>query len=503
MPRTVVLVLTALGASIAADASAASCDALARLALPNTTIRMARDVAAGAFVPPNAAPLPPGPNQWADLPAFCRVAAMLTPSSDSDIKIEVWLPRNWNGRVLVVGNGAWNGFISYVAMADALRRGYATSATDTGHAGPGAGFGMGHPEKVTDFAYRAVHETTVAAKAMVAAHYGAPAKRSYWRGCSAGGRQGLKAAQMFPADFDGIVAGSPGLDWSGRSAQAVRIAQATQAPASRLTPAALQTLHAAVVAACDGHDGVTDGLIATPAACTFDPATLVCTGGTTGRACLTAAQAATARLIYSPIDAPASTREIPGLARGSELGWTDRGWSLSARASGLDHFRYLVFADPKWDVAQFTLATDVRRLAEGVSASIDARSTELKPFFDRGGKLLQYHGWSDPQITPLASVAYYERVVAANGGAAKIGTSYRLFMAPGMAHCSGGEGPSAFDELTALEAWVETGKAPDTILATQVREGKPVRTRPLCPYPQVASYTGRGSLDEAANFVCK
>ena len=503
MPRTVVLVLAALSAGIAADASAAPCDGLASLKLPNTAIRMARQVAAGAFEPPNG-PLPPGPNPWADLPAFCRVAAMLTPSRDSDITIEVWLPsQNWNGKVQAVGNGAWNGFISYLAMADALRRGYAVSATDTGHAGPGASFGLGHPEKVTDFASRAVHEMTVAAKAMVAAHYGTPAHRSYWVGCSAGGRQGLKAAQMFPADFDGIVAGAPGLDWSGRSAQAVRVVQATAPPESRLTPAALQTLHAAVVTACDAHDGVTDGLIAKPAACTFDPATLVCKGGSANSACLTAAQAATARLIYSPIASPASPREIPGLARGSELGWTDRGWSLSARASGLDHFRYLVFADPKWDVSQFTLATDIARLSEGVQASIDARDANLKPFFDRGGKLLQYHGWSDPQITPLASVAYYERVAAANGGAAKIDKSYRLFMAPGMAHCADGEGPSDFDELAALEAWVESGQAPDAILATQVRDGRVDRTRPLCPYPQVASYTGRGSLDAAANFVCK
>ena len=207
---------------------------------------------------------------------------------------------------------------------------------------------------------------------------------------------------MFPNDFDGIIAGSPGLDWSGRTAQAVRIAQALQKEEARFTPAKAQVLHTAVVTACDGLDGLKDGLIENPAACKFDPAVLVCKGGEEP-ACLTQAQAETAKLIYSPIVDAKTKREIPGLAPGSELGWTDMGWSPSARATGLDHFRYLVFADPQWDVQNFNVATDVPRLTEGAIAVIDARDTNLKPFFDRGGKLIQYHGWSDPQITPLAS----------------------------------------------------------------------------------------------------
>ena len=307
---------------------------------------------------------------------------------------------------------------------------------------------------------------------------------------------------MFPADYDGIIAGSPGLDWTGRSAQAVRIAQALQNPEARLTPAALQVLHTAVVAACDGIDGVKDGLIENPAACTFDPEVLACTGAA-GPACLTPAQVDTARLIYSPIVDATTKREIPGLAPGSELGWTELGWSPSARATGLDHFRYLVFADPQWDVQKFDVATDVARLSDGVIAAIDARDPKLGPFFERGGKLLHYHGWSDPQITPLASPAYYDRVAAEHGGVAAIRGSYRLFMVPGMAHCSGGEGPNDFDELKALEQWVEQGQAPDRILASHAKDGKIDRTRPLCPYPQVARYTGTGSIDDAANFVCK
>ena len=486
------------------QAYGASCESVTTLNLPNVKVTAAAEVAPGAFVPPGAPPRGGGPGAaFSGLPTFCRVAATLTPSSDSDIKIEVWLPTSgWNGKLQAVGNGAWTGSIAYPAMAEGLRRGYATTSTDTGHVGGSASFGMGHPEKVTDFAYRSEHEMTVTAKAIINKFYGNAPKFSYWTGCSAGGRQAMKAAQMFPNDFDGIIAGSPGLDWSGRTAQAVRIAQALQKEEARITPAKAQVLHSAVVAACDALDGVKDGLIENPIACKFDPAVLVCKGGEEP-ACLTQAQADTAKLIYSPIVDAKTKREIPGLAPGSELGWTDMGWSQSARATGLDHFRYLIFADPQWDVQKFNVATDVARLTEGVSGDVDARSTNLKPFFDRGGKLIQYHGWSDPQITPLASTMYYDRVVAANGGRSKVHSSYRLFMAPGMAHCGGGEGPNDFDELTALEQWVENGKAPDMIPASHATQGKVDRTRPLCPYPQVASYKGSGSIDEAANFVCK
>jgi feruloyl esterase len=488
-----------------AHASAASCESVTALNLANTKVTMATEVAPGAFAPPGAGARGGNPGAaFAGLPAFCRVAATLTPSSDSDIKIEVWLPMSgWNGKFQAVGNGAWQGSIGYAAMAEALRRGYATSSTDTGHVGGSASFGMGHPEKVTDFAYRSEHEMTVTAKAIVNTFYGSAPKFSYWTGCSAGGRQAMKAAQMFPNDFDGIIAGSPGLDWSGRTAQAIRIAQALQKEEARFTPAKAQVLHTAVVNACDQLDGLKDGLIENPAACKFDPAVLVCKGGEEP-ACLTQAQVDTAKLIYSPIVDAKTKREIHGLAPGSELGWTDMGWSASARATGLDHFRFLVYADPTWDIAKFNVATDVARLTENsINAAIDARDPNLKPFFDRGGKLIQYHGWSDPQITPLASTQYYDKVAAANGGRSKVHSSYRLFMAPGMAHCGGGEGPNDFDELTALEQWVEHGKAPDMIPASHVRDGKVDRTRPLCPYPQVASYKGSGSVDEASSFVCK
>ena len=245
-----------------------------------------------------------------------------------------------------------------------------------------------------------------------------------------------------------------------------------------------------------------DGLIENPQRCTFDPAVLQCKGSD-GAACLTAAQVETARLIYSAAVNPRTKREITGLAPGSELGWTDLGWTSSARATGLDHFRFLVFKDPDWDVQMFNFASDIARAEDMDGDTINALDPNLKPFIDRGGKLIQYHGWSDPQISPGNSTQYYARVLEALGGAGKAHGSYRLFMAPGMAHCGGGEGPNTFDMVGALEQWVEHGKAPDQIIASHSTNGGVDRTRPLCPYPQVAAYKGSGSPDEAANFVCR
>jgi len=504
---------------VASYAHAATCESLAMLTLPQATVDTAQMVAAGAFTQPGGR-AGRGGNPFGNLPAFCRVALTAKPSSDSDIKIEVWLPASaaasaqgsgapgsggtagsgWNGKYQAVGNGAWTGTIGYAAMADALRRGYATSSTDTGHVGGSASFAMNHPEKAIDFAYRSEHEMVLKSKAIINAFYSSAPKYSYWNGCSAGGRQALKEAQMFPADFDGIIAGSPGADWSGRSAQAVRIAAVLENEAARLTPAHQQLLHNAVVAACDALDGLKDGLISNPASCKFDPKVLQCTNGD-GPDCLSAAQVETVRAIYSPLKS--GNREIAGLAYGSELNWTNLGWSQSARATGLDHYRYLVYNDPEWQVSKFNAETDPVKLEKGESGQIDARNPDLKAFFGRGGKLLMYHGWADPQISPFNATMYYEQVLKTSGGAGKVNTSYRLFMAPGMAHCGGGEGPNDFDKVASLEQWVEQGKAPDQIVASHSKEGNVDRTRPLCPFPQIATYKGSGSIDEAASFVCK
>jgi len=484
--------------------AASSCDALASLALPNATITSAQEVAAGAFRPaanPDSDEPPPNARAFAALAAFCRVAATLKPSSDSDIKMEVWLPAaNWNGKYLAVGNGAFSGSVNYPQMAPALARRYATSSTDTGHPGNTGSFALGHPEKAIDFGWRAVHEMTLASKTIVNAYYDARPRLSYWNGCSAGGRQALKEAQRFPSDYDGIIAGSPGLDWTGRAAQAVRGARLLQDETARLTPAKAQLLHRAVLDACDATDGLKDGLIADPTKCSFDPGALQCNGADEST-CLTPAQVKTARTLYSPLGDAGTKRETAGLQRGSELGWTNLGWTASARATGLDQFRFIVAKDPTWEVDRFDAQTDLGRADAADAGLINAMDVNLKPFIDRGGKLIQYHGWSDPQISPGNSVQYYQRVEQALGP--KVRDAYRLFVAPGMGHCRGGEGPNVFDVVTALEQWVEQKHAPDQIIASHATNGTVDRTRPLCPYPQVAWYSGSGSPDDAANFSCR
>jgi feruloyl esterase len=485
--------------------AASSCESLASMALPGATITMAQSVPAGGFTQPDARGGRGGQNDPAkNLPAFCRVAATLKPSNDSDIKIELWMPAaNWNGKFQAVGNGAFTGNIAYPALMTALGRGYAAASTDTGHAGGSASFGLGHPEKVVDFGWRSVHEMTVASKKIVAAFYESGPKFSYWNGCSAGGRQAMSEAQRFAADFDGIIAGAPGLDWTGRAAQAVRVAQALQKDeAARLTPAKAQLVHKAVLDACDAIDGVKDGVLEDPKKCKFDPGVLQCKGAEDA-SCLSTAQVQTVRLLYSSQVNPKTKREITGLEPGSELGWTDLGWTGSARATGLDQFRFLVFKDPQWDVDRFNFETDIVRAEEADNNTINALDPNLKAFFDHGGKLIQYHGWADPQISPGNSVQYYRRVADTLGGFAKVQPSHRLFMAPGMGHCGGGEGPNTFDMVAALEQWVENKKAPEQIVASHSRNGAVDRTRPLCPYPQTANYKGSGSTDEAANFVCR
>jgi feruloyl esterase len=256
-----------------------------------------------------------------------------------------------------------------------------------------------------------------------------------------------------------------------------------------------------VLRACDALDGVTDGLLEDPAQCSFDPAVLQCSGSD-GAACLTSSQVETVRLIYSSPSNPKTTRPIPGLARGSELGWTDLGWTASARATGLDQFRFLVFKDPAWTIQRFNFDADIVRAEEADGGTINALDPNLRPFIARGGKLIQYHGWSDPQIAPGSSTQYFSRV-RETIGTDKLGDSYRLFMVPGMGHCGGGEGPNTFDMLTALEDWVEHGKPPDRILASHSTNGVVDRTRPLCPYPQRAVYRGAGGIDDAASFACQ
>jgi feruloyl esterase len=480
---------------------AATCDGLKSLSLENATITMTETVAAGQFSLPATGRGAAQQNAaFKQLPAFCRVAATLKPSSDSDIKIEVWLPASgWNGKYQAVGNGGWAGVISYSAMGEALARGYATSSTDTGHVGGSGSFALGHQEKLIDFGYRSEHEMTVKSKAILNAFYGNGPRYSYWNGCSTGGRQGLKEAQKYPNDYDGIIAGAP----ANRTAISLWIADAVLKDKASYIPASkYPVIHEAVLNACDALDGAKDGLIEDPRQCKFDPKVLLCKAED-GQSCLTAPQVEAARKIYSPAKNPRTGKELfNSLVPGTELAWGVQAAGPEPSANIFDHFKYVVFKDPKWDWRTFDFDKGIE-LSEKPDANVmNATDPNMKEFFAHNGKLLLYHGWSDTNVPTLNTIKYYETVLNTMG-AGKVSDNIRLFLEPGMGHCSGGEGPNAFDKIGTLEKWVEQGKTPDVIQASHSSHGQVDRTRPLCAYPKTAHYKGAGSIDDASNFVCK
>ena len=492
-----------------------ACAALATRPLPNTTITAAQAVTTGSFTPPGAGPI-------AGLPPFCRVAGTIAPTSDSQILFEVWLPlEKWNGKFAGVGNGGWAGVISFPQLAEHLRRGYAAASTNTGHeAAPGqnmARFAFDKPEQLIDFAYRSHHETAVKGKSLTEGLYGKPPAQSYFVGCSSGGYEGLMAAQRFPGDYNGIVAGMPANNWTRLMAGDLDATLAVfQEPGSQLPPPALGVLHRAAIAQCDAADGVTDGVLEDPRRCQFDPASLVCSANQDPATCLTKPQAEAARRIYAGVKDPNSGAQLyPGLARGSEPFWPNRD-PANPFPIPISHFKWLVFGDPNWDWRTFRFTDPASyqafQKAEAKFAPIlNATDPNLRAFRDRGGKLIQYHGWNDQLISPQNSIDYYESVLSLFGSGSRdraatlrdVQSFYRLFMAPGMAHCAGGTGPNTFDMLAALERWVERGVAPDQVIASRLVGGVADRIRPLCPYPQVATYKGKGDTNDAANFVCR
>lgn len=427
----------------------------------------------------------------------------------------------WNGKFAGVGNGGWAGTISYGSLGAQLRRGYATASTDTGHeAEPGenaARFAFERPELLVDFAYRSQHETAQQAKLLVQVFYGKAPAHSYFIGCSSGGYQGLMEAQRFPADYDGIVAGMPANNWTRLMAGDLDgILAVLQDPDSHLSVAALGLLHRGAIAACDADDGVVDGVLDDPRRCSFDPAVLTCDDGNPKPgSCLTPAQVQAARRVYDGLKDPRTGAQLfPGLARGSEPFWPHRD-RTNPFTIPIAHYKWLVFGDPAWDWTTFRFTDpadyDAHVKAEGRLAPVlNATSPDLRAFRQRGGKLLQYHGWNDQLIAPVNSIDYYESVVSfveqgqdRTQALADVQRFYRLFMAPGMAHCGGGTGPNTFDMQTVLEDWVERGSAPDRVVATRSVNGVVDRLRPLCPYPQVAVYTGEGDTNDDANFTCR
>ena len=455
-------------------------------------------------------------------PAYCRVTGLLAP----EIAFEVSLPAKWNGRFYMIGNGGFAGDAldnpGRVAQRnEALKLGFAFAQTNTGHDArkePGATFVLSNPQKAIDYAYRAVHLTARTTQEITKAYYDTPISHSYWNSCSNGGRQGLIEAQRFPADFDGVIAASPWVDQTGFTVGAIWNQQALSAVS--LTPAKLALVANKVMEKCDAIDGLKDGLIDDPRKCNFDPARDVpaCSAGADGSDCLTPAQAAAVAKVYS---GPSSHGKpiFPGYMPGSEAvvsslfgGGTGSAWLnvIVATQPGRKPadfnlaegaIQYLAPKPPKpdYDYQTFNFDRDLH-LLDAWSKLADAKNPDLSAFRKHGGKLLMTYGWADPILQPMMGVNYFQQAVSKNGPDTE--EFFRLFMAPGMGHCGGGIGPDRHDAMTAMIDWVEKGKAPDSMVASRVVDNQVVRTRPLCPYPQVARYSGQGSIDQAANFRC-
>src|SRR5215475_11795686 len=489
----------------AALAAPTPCGNLKSTTLPNTTITMAESVPAGTFNPPPGPAAPEGQRGGGQpavlsVPAFCRVAAILRPSSDSEIEMEVWLPETWNGKFQFVGGGGWAGVISYPALATALNEGYATASTDTGHKGGTANFAIGHPEKLVDFAYRAVHESTVKSKAIMTTFYDRAPRLSYWNGCSTGGRQGLMEAQRYPEDFHAIVAGAPANYQTHLHTWDLGVSvPVLKNPAGAVSRAKGIELNKAVIQACDAKDGVKDGLLNDPRMCKFDPSTLLCKAGDSD-SCLTAPQIESVKRMYAPAKTSSGTVVFPGKEPGSEATWTAIRAAEAPAAVSLGSF-LVSNENLNWDWKTFDLDRDLKVVDEKVGSIVNAINPDLSAFKARGGKLILYHGWNDTAISPGNTVNYYNSVLAKMG--AKQDNWIRLFMIPGMGHCRGGVGPSQVNYMGALERWRESGIGPDQMQAFHVTNNNVDMARPLCPYPQVAQYKGIGSANDAANFTCK
>jgi len=523
--RSLLLAAVAACAALARVATAAedsaACASLAHLKLTDTRIEAATVV--DGFQPPQG-PRPPAaqnapgaPQQqaaaqaaqtalYADLPVFCRVTGVIKPA----IRFEVWLPlKDWNGKFEGTGNGGYNGAIVYTALAAGLRKHYATANTDMGHVAtspdPGS-WALHHPELVADQGYRAQHETALKAKAIVHAFYGKQPTRSYFIGCSSGGWQALTEAHRYPHDYNGIIAGAPASEVVHLHAgQIWGYLAATQIPADKM-----RLIANAVLAKCDAKDGVKDGLVSDPLGCDFQPAELACEAGQASDSCLTPKEVVALQQLYSGAHYSSGTPVYPGWPRGVEPALVQAG-QAGVAALAASTFRNMVFEDPQWDYHTINYDRDVKQADERIGEVMNDGSPDLAEFRRAGGKLILWHGWADPLISPLHTIEYYHKLAAhlaapgadANAAAAQVSDFARLFLAPGVYHCGRGPGPDTFDSVAALEKWVEHGDAPDSLIAAHSTQGKVDRTRPLCVYPKKAVYDGKGDINDAASFHCQ
>ena len=536
------------------SANASSCTNVLSLQLEHTTITSATDNTSGVFVVPGTNP----PQTISNLPAFCRVTATLTPTADSVIKIEAWLPEGsaWNGRFLGTGGGGFQGVITYSELAAGIQGGFASTNSDLGTGVNGCNplycgsdgvtnplstaFGepptptiglFGHPERIKDFGHRAIHQMTLRGKEIADAFYQQKHTKAYFAGCSTGGQNALMEAQRFPHDYDGILAGAPAYNRTHLHMGAIGLWQATHVNANRfILPGQMTLINKAVIAQCVGQDGgaKTDQFLTDPRDCHFDPQALQCTGGNVPPACLSADQVTTMRTYYDGTRDPVTGQLInPGYERGNE---TDNVVALGLALQenlpepAFDGLFYWVYGSAfgmpgtATNFANFDFHKDVDTVDRQLEKPLNATSTDLGEFREHGGKLILYHGWADPLIPSQTTINYFNALVDGDSEGLqparfergdpnlKRTQSYaRLFMVPGMYHCSGGPGPNTFDALTPLVNWVEKGTAPDTIVATKFVNDTPptvAMTRPLCVYPKVAKYNGSGNASAAANFTC-
>jgi feruloyl esterase len=513
------VVISAVLLALAGTAWAADCAGLKSLKLDSTEITHAETVSSGVLDIAELASIH-------DLPSFCRVQGVMRPSSDSKIRFEVWLPeKNWNGRELGVGNGGFAGAIGYRELAGYLMRGFAVSGTDTGHQANGtdATWAFGHPEKVKDFGWRSIHLTAQRSKEIIRAYYGKPQQKSYFDACSDGGREALMEAQRFPEDYDGILAGAPAYAWSTLLASGVAAMEALGDPTAYISSLKLPAIQKAALDACDGLDGAKDGIIDDPTQCRFDPEVLLCKGEETVD-CLTQPQIEALKTLYRGARGKNGQQYGFGFSMGDEQAWgawiTGEDPESSAFSQFVrNDFRYVVTGDPKWNGLTADLDAMMKLSHEKTAEDLDSTDADLSKFAARGGKLILYHGWNDPAIAPGYTIDYFKQVQQTMG-AQKTGLFVRLYMVPGMEHCIGGPGASAFGQFgvptekgkkfglfDSLEDWVEKGAPDEGVVATkfspQGKSGaKPALTRPLCAYPKTPKYKGSGDSNDAGSFAC-
>lgn len=493
---------------------ASRCAALTGRQFGQAVVESAADVAQGATL------ATAGPLAGLKAPAnFCRVRARVRPVPGSQIVSEVWLPERWNGKLVGTGGGGYSGGLdsASLTLGKILTHGFAAAATDAGHpTSDGAKWALGEPEKVVDWGHRGNHLSTVFAKAVAADYFSKPVDKTYFEGCSNGGRDALMQARRYPNDYDGIVAGAPAADWTGMTSSFIWNWQVMfKTPGASLLHTKIKLINDAVLAKCDKLDGVKDGVLENPHQCRFDPAELRCKGAD-GPSCLNSSEVGALRKIYRGPRLRDGRRVFAGFPLGNEdiaenkQGWIDPS-PAGTGAFGTEFYRWMVYGNPKWSPETFDLNRDYPLAVKRMGHIVDSHDPDLRAFVKKGGKLIVYHGWSDARIQADASLLYYD-AVRRRVGPASAAKSVRLFMVPGMAHCVGGPGPSAFDMLSELDRWVENGTAPERVVATKYENamlayiGKPskaLRTRPICAWPKTAHHRGSGSTDDAANFVCK